>query len=169
MFGLFRGPQGGLERRVLSFAAETGSERGIHKDMMELRVYRAKGRRRMPIELEEFEAGANGVSKARDLKGAGMRYDFLLLHLYQQHLASNTDPNTSLINGGYLQYSDPQRYYQYALIDELANPYATFRYYYRTWGKPPCPVLLCFIAHVSYRRARTPWSNIRPTFAAVID
>ena len=76
MFGLFRGPHGGLERRVLSFTAETGSERGPHNDLMELKVYRAKARRRMPIELEEFEAGANGVSKARDLKDAGVRYEF---------------------------------------------------------------------------------------------
>jgi len=41
----------------------------------------------------------------------------------------------SLVNGGFLHpRRHPRKYYQYALLDELDNPYAAFRYYYRTWG-----------------------------------
>lgn len=39
-----------------------------------------------------------------------------------------------LINAGVLHQSHPQRYYKYALLDPLDQPFATFRFYYRTYG-----------------------------------
>ena len=41
----------------------------------------------------------------------------------------------SLVNAGALPDKHPQRYYRYALLDPLDVPFATFRYYYRSWGK----------------------------------
>lgn len=74
MFGLFREPQGGLQRRVLSFASEDNGRQTISSEMMEVRVYRSKGRRRIEAEVEEFKTGVDGVSKAKQLSSAGIRY-----------------------------------------------------------------------------------------------
>ena len=40
-----------------------------------------------------------------------------------------------LVNGGLVHPKHPRRYYKYALLDPLDQPFATFRYYYRTWGQ----------------------------------
>ncbi|MCJ1244100.1 hypothetical protein MMC30_001298 [Trapelia coarctata] len=112
MFGLFRGPLGVLERGMLSFSSEDDAGRSMSSEMMEVRVYRSKGRRKIEPKVEEFKAGVDGSGKARQLNGAGI----------------------SLLNAGFLHpRRHPKRYYQYALLDELDNPYATFRYYYRAW------------------------------------
>jgi hypothetical protein len=42
----------------------------------------------------------------------------------------------SLVNAGFLSTRHPKRFYKYALLDPLDTPFATFRYYYRTWGTP---------------------------------
>ena len=41
---------------------------------------------------------------------------------------------TSLVHAGLLPTRAPQRYYKYALLDPLDQPFATFRYYYRSMG-----------------------------------
>lgn len=84
MFGLFRGPLGGLERRMLSFASEDTGRR-MSSEMMEVRVYRSKGRRRMEPVVEQFKTGVDGVSKAHQLDGAGIRYGHCLLTLQNFH------------------------------------------------------------------------------------
>ena len=44
-------------------------------------------------------------------------------------------PPYSLVNAGDMPDKNPQRYYKYLLLDPLDAPFATFRYYYRSWGK----------------------------------
>ena len=39
-----------------------------------------------------------------------------------------------MLNAGFLPDDHPQRYYTYSLLDPLDQPFATFRWYYRTWG-----------------------------------
>lgn len=39
-----------------------------------------------------------------------------------------------MLNAGALPDDHPQRYYIYSLLDTLDQPFATFRWYYRTWG-----------------------------------
>lgn len=41
----------------------------------------------------------------------------------------------SLLNAGRAGPDQPKRYYQFALIDPIGQPFATFRYYYRTWDQ----------------------------------
>lgn len=85
MFGLFRGPLAGLERRMLSFASGNDAGRSMSSEMMEVRVYRSKGRRRTEPEVEQFRSGVDGVGKARQLNGAGIRYGYCLLTLHNIH------------------------------------------------------------------------------------
>lgn len=40
---------------------------------------------------------------------------------------------TSLVNAGRAGPEQPKRFYKFALIDPTDQPFATFRYYYRTW------------------------------------
>ncbi|KAK8246418.1 hypothetical protein HDK90DRAFT_9915 [Phyllosticta capitalensis] len=40
-----------------------------------------------------------------------------------------------LFNAGMLQREDPKRFYEYALRDRVTEPFAVFKYYYRTWGQ----------------------------------
>lgn len=42
----------------------------------------------------------------------------------------------SMLNAGMLQDDQARRYYKYSLLDPLDQPFATFRWYYRTWGLP---------------------------------
>lgn len=41
----------------------------------------------------------------------------------------------SLIHGGRAGSEQPKRFYKFALIDPVDQPFATFRYYYRTWNQ----------------------------------
>jgi hypothetical protein len=43
-----------------------------------------------------------------------------------------TDQN-SLVNAGRASSGQPKRFYKFALTDPVDQPFATFKYYYRTW------------------------------------
>ena len=42
---------------------------------------------------------------------------------------------TRLSSGGLLEPGLPARRYKYQLLDPVDEPFATFRFYYRTYGK----------------------------------
>lgn len=74
MFGLFRGPGGEMERRVLSFQPEEDDGSGmVRNDVMEVRVYRAKGRRKAIAEVEPFDTGDSRVSNSLGIKDSGIK------------------------------------------------------------------------------------------------
>ncbi|MCJ1398195.1 hypothetical protein MMC11_001392 [Xylographa trunciseda] len=60
MFGLYRGAEGGIERRAFNFAEQDGPGNGPHGEMMEVKVYRAKGRRKTIPEISCLEPGSAG-------------------------------------------------------------------------------------------------------------
>lgn len=43
--------------------------------------------------------------------------------------------NRSLVKAGILTQEHPKRFYNYALLDPLDKPFASFRYFPRTWGE----------------------------------
>ncbi|MCJ1436793.1 hypothetical protein MMC27_006175 [Xylographa pallens] len=111
MFGLYRAAEGGIERRAFSFAEQDGPGKGPHGEMMEIKVYRAKGRRKTMPEIDCLEPGSNGA-------GSGTR-----------------PGEIRLFNAGILPHRHPKRYYQYALLDALDKPFASFRYYTCSWDE----------------------------------
>ena len=128
MFGLFNAGETWmgerrLETRVFRFADEgntgsnTGSKTAVN-DMtrrMELRVYRSKARVRMEPEVEGFKTMVANAGLPRSTFRAA-------------------NGGVSLVNAGFLPPEHPRRYYKYALLDPLDQPFATFHYYYRNWG-----------------------------------
>ncbi|OJD29136.1 glutaminase a protein [Diplodia corticola] len=118
MFGLFENEawRGGVEKRAFAFAAageeeeEEGSgdvdvERDHEERFMEVRVFRASARKRVQREtpeLMETEVGREGAG------------------------------GINLVNAGCLKRENPKRFYDFALIDSLKEPFAKFRYYYRS-------------------------------------
>lgn len=152
MFGLYDSGavffgQRVIEKRILSFSNENGfvPDHTVDdpKDVMEVKVFRAKGRKRIKPAVEVFHnivAAKNSTMKSpHQLGGGGIRQatstgiaqavNYLLCY--------------SLVNAGLVPIKHPQRYYKYALLDPLDQPFATFRYFYRTWGRfRPPPQLL---------------------------
>ena len=61
MFGLYRGADGGIERRAFGFAEQDGPGKGPNGEMMEIKVYRAKGKRTIMPEIECLEPGSSGA------------------------------------------------------------------------------------------------------------
>jgi hypothetical protein len=55
----------------------------------------------------------------------------------QDHKRSNTDERNRLVNAGLAKGESPKRFYEFALIDPVDQPFATFKYYYRTLGTSP--------------------------------
>lgn len=43
--------------------------------------------------------------------------------------------DTSLVNAGRADPEQPKRFYKFALVDPTDQPFASFRYYYRTWDQ----------------------------------
>ncbi len=149
MFGLYDSGavffgQRVIEKRTLSFSNENGfvPDHTVDdpKDVMEVKVFRAKGRKRIKPAVEDFHnivAAKNSTMKSpHQLGGGGIRQatsagiaqavNYLLCY--------------SLVNAELVPIKHPQRYYKYALLDPLDQPFATFRYFYRTWGRfPPLP------------------------------
>ncbi|MCJ1474936.1 hypothetical protein MMC13_003596 [Lambiella insularis] len=111
MFGLYRGRNGEIERRVLSFGPEDDSSGAVSIDIMEVRVYRSKGRRKAIAEVEPFESEKRLTGKTSETKNGGLRF----------------------LNAGILRFQHPKNYYQYALLDPLDTPFATFRFYFGPW------------------------------------
>ncbi|KAH7402373.1 hypothetical protein DE146DRAFT_788060 [Phaeosphaeria sp. MPI-PUGE-AT-0046c] len=117
MFGLFERAEEGegkrrVEKRVLCFASEglDGGEGDVEEGAfdeemrMEIRVHRAHGRKRVERELEMY-GGTEHAAEARGIE---------------------------LVNAGRASAEQPKRFYRFALIDPVDQPFATFMYFYRT-------------------------------------
>jgi hypothetical protein len=117
MFGLYDRPEDEdgktrLEKRVLSFTSPQGKEKWAdvkdvfdEKMCIEIKVHRAHGRKRMEREVEHYEK----TEHARNAKGI------------------------NLVNAGRASSEQPKRFYKFALTDPIDQPFATFKYFYRTW------------------------------------
>ncbi|KAJ8117526.1 hypothetical protein OPT61_g1285 [Boeremia exigua] len=111
MFGLFEGVGGvegkrKVEKRVLCFRAPDENGR-VEGGCVEIRVHRASGRKRVEREVPAF--GETGF--ARSARGICM------------------------VDAGRAGAEQPKRFYKFALIDPVDQPFAKFRYYYRTWDQ----------------------------------
>ncbi|KAF1924001.1 uncharacterized protein M421DRAFT_404251 [Didymella exigua CBS 183.55] len=105
MFGLFDAGNGKtVEKRVLCFSAPDKEGR-VKDGSMEIRVHRASGRRRVEREMDVY-------GKTGHATNAG---------------------GISLVNAGRAGPELPKRFYKFALTDPVDQPFATFRYSYRTW------------------------------------
>jgi hypothetical protein len=120
MFGLFESPEDEygrkrIEKRVLCFTPPDRMDKNWKgsADMfdetarVEIRVHRADGRKRIERQVQEYGQTAH----AKNEKGI------------------------SLANAGRAGPGQPKRFYKFALIDPIDQPFATFRYYYRTWNQ----------------------------------
>ncbi|KAF3040718.1 hypothetical protein E8E12_007015 [Didymella heteroderae] len=107
MFGLFDAGNGKtIEKRVLCFSAPDKEGR-VRDGSVEIRVHRANGRKR--IERVTKVYGETGHAKR--------------------------EGGISLVNAGRAGPEQPKRFYKFALIDPVDQPFATFRYHYRTWDQ----------------------------------
>ncbi|KAL5116439.1 hypothetical protein ACEQ8H_005675 [Pleosporales sp. CAS-2024a] len=112
MFSLYNRPglkeKQRLEKRALRFAAlEDVADPLDAKMCVEIRVHRAHGRMRIERELERYEQ----TEHARRAKG---------IHL---------------INAGRASSEQAKRFYKFALIDPVDQPFVVFKYLYRTWDQ----------------------------------
>ncbi|KAI8936632.1 hypothetical protein NX059_007031 [Plenodomus lindquistii] len=118
MFGLFESIDGGkdgkrVEKRVFSFTPPNRKDHlwndvaDVHDKTacVEIRVHRSNGRKRTERVFEEYTKTAH----AQDKRGV------------------------DLVSAGRAGPEQPKRFYKFALIDPIDQPFATFRYYYRTW------------------------------------
>ncbi|EDU39565.1 hypothetical protein PtrSN002B_005249 [Pyrenophora tritici-repentis] len=116
MFGLFETPEDEqgkkrIEKRVLCFTPPAYGRDLV--DMfdktarVEIRVHRADGRKRIERQAEQY----TDTQHAKSGKGI------------------------SLVSAGRAGPEQPKRFYKFALIDPIDQPFATFRYYYRTWDQ----------------------------------
>ncbi|EAT80733.1 hypothetical protein HBI56_227900 [Parastagonospora nodorum] len=117
MFGLYERPEDEdgrqrLEKRALRFTAMKDKKKWDdvedvfdEKMCLEIRVLRAHGRKRIEREVESYEK----TEHAGKGKGIG------------------------LINAGRASSEQPKRFYKFALTDPIDQPFATFKYFYRTW------------------------------------
>ncbi|KAF2024938.1 hypothetical protein EK21DRAFT_104302 [Setomelanomma holmii] len=103
-----------VEKRVLCFTSPSNLASGWdvqdlfdERACMEIKVHRAHGRKRIERELQDF----NQTEHARNAKGI------------------------SLVNAGRVNSEQPKRFYKFALIDPGNQPFATFRYLYRSWDQ----------------------------------
>lgn len=102
-----------VEKRVLCFAPPDRKDQGCEGHpgslteggCLEIKVCRAHGRRRVERNLELYESTQHARS------GEGI----------------------SLANAGLASRDQPKRFYQFALIDPVDQPFAIFKYHYRTW------------------------------------
>ena len=119
MHGLFRKTKGAeLEKRSLFFSGRTTDTPSltnleeVSTDVqgegaeMELRVYRASGRRASSVHTNVFKQSRFNRRRAREVDPLGI---------------------------GVLDGSAPRRYYDWALIDPPERPHATFKYFFRIW------------------------------------
>jgi hypothetical protein len=74
---------------------------------IEVKVHRAHNRRRVERKLEEYK-------QPQHVQGEG---------------------GIRLVNAGRASSEHPKRFYQYALIDPVDQPFTTFRFCYRTWDQ----------------------------------
>ncbi|KAL6709350.1 hypothetical protein ACN47E_001757 [Coniothyrium glycines] len=120
MFGLYEGHETttskrAVEKRILRFAPPN-QKVDKHKETVgifdeaaciEVRVHRADGRKRVERELQR----------------------------YHKTQYAKTGKVIDLVYAGRASSDQPKRFYHFALIDPIDQPFATFRYYYRTWDQ----------------------------------
>lgn len=151
MFGLFESEQSwygehGIEKRAFCFATEDGGASRMRSDnlgdVMEVRVYRSKGRRRTEPEMTPFKQSALNV----DTSGGEQQQNSGWIIKYEPTAGKPTSVANfgrhSFANAGLVPHKHPRRYYSYSLLDPLDQPFATFRWYYRTWGTKQRPLAL---------------------------
>ncbi|KAJ9624994.1 hypothetical protein H2203_004945 [Taxawa tesnikishii (nom. ined.)] len=92
-----------VERRALFFTKQ-GDDTGkkCEQGTFEIRIFRSIGRMRVAKEVHQFDERCK----------EGSAVDF--------------------VNFGQAKRKEPQRFYRYALMDPIDEPYATFRYHLRT-------------------------------------
>ncbi|EON63363.1 hypothetical protein W97_02590 [Coniosporium apollinis CBS 100218] len=98
-----------LDRRNLSFQ-RSATEDDVVSDVQghfEIKVFRAKGRKRVPRQVNEFD---------------------------KSEIGRQTGGGIGLVKGGQARHQ-PRRFYKFALIAPVDEPYATFRYLYRSWDQ----------------------------------
>ncbi|KAL8649898.1 MAG: hypothetical protein Q9210_004133 [Variospora velana] len=116
----------GVDVRAFTFACGTSTRHAMHGipgQMMEVRVYRSCGRKRIRPELEDFKAiiaRSGNQSQPPQLKSS-------------KGQSKNLPGGINLLNAGVLPDDHPRRFYAYSLLDPLDQPFATFRWYYRSW------------------------------------
>lgn len=120
MFGMFESSEGDevrkhVEKRVFCFTpsdprdrqGKEVADRFNETARMDIKVHRASARKRVERALEPYDKTqqANSVSGIK------------------------------LARAGRAGPDQPKRFYKFALIDPVDQPFATFRYYYRTWDQ----------------------------------
>ncbi len=145
MFGLFdAGPTNSkhpqIERRVLCFGAEHGHGLTSNNlnDFVEVKVFRSKGRKRIAPRLEDYQSLSGKADADRNksqLHSSGNGIKYVPTRMLPGYVNEKLTIDNSLVNAGLLPARHPRRYYKYALLDPLDHPFATFRYYYRSWGE----------------------------------
>ncbi|KAI9794547.1 MAG: hypothetical protein M1816_004434 [Peltula sp. TS41687] len=103
-----------LERGAFRFGVPV-SETHFAQDVLEIRVFRSKGRKRRERIVQDAEDVMDRVRKQRGNDGS-----------------SQDQQGISLANAGIVEVAHPQRFYDFALIDPLDQPYATFRFHPRS-------------------------------------
>ncbi|KAL9576209.1 MAG: hypothetical protein Q9212_007291 [Teloschistes hypoglaucus] len=105
-----------------SETTDSNPPNGMFDHAMEVRVYRARGRRRIKSDLEDARTVVRKQSQTSNTSGS--------------------KPGTQAVKGGIGMFNagaifddHPQRYYTYSLLDPLDKPFATFRWYCRTWAQ----------------------------------
>ena len=64
-----------------------------------------------------------------------MDYVFSLRYGGEVQWKPFNSPGSRLVNAGRAKKENPKRFYGFSLIDPIDQPFATFKYYYRTQGK----------------------------------
>ncbi|KAK1968249.1 hypothetical protein LY78DRAFT_574600 [Colletotrichum sublineola] len=91
----------GVEKRFFHFAPRFEASAALDGGLIELRVFRSKGRTRRAPELKGF--------RKQDMYGI-------------------TSPT-----GGLVELPQELTFYDWVLVDPVDSPFATFRFFYRTW------------------------------------
>ncbi|GKT48853.1 uncharacterized protein ColSpa_09034 [Colletotrichum spaethianum] len=91
----------GVEKRFFHFAPRFEASAALDGGLIDLQVFRSKGRRRRAPELNDF----------RSQDGYGI-----------------TSPT-----GGLVELPQELTFYDWVLIDPVDSPFATFRFFYRSW------------------------------------
>ncbi|KAF1353846.1 hypothetical protein BDV97DRAFT_347552 [Delphinella strobiligena] len=105
MFGLFHGEHQGMARRTVDKRGFWFSADPDNEGFFDIQIFRARGRRRTSRVFPEM--------KARKREGN----------------------EVELVNTGRVKPYHPQRYYQYALLDPVDEPYVIFRYHLRSMDR----------------------------------
>ncbi|KAL6713333.1 hypothetical protein ACLMJK_008798 [Lecanora helva] len=107
----------GIERRALCFGPNATNSDNLTSDdlnkVIEIKVFRSDGRKRIAPLLDEFRRFVKPTKSQTSLRATGN--------------------SINLAKAGPLPTDNPRRYYNFSLLDPLDKPFATFRYYYRSW------------------------------------